>query len=207
MPFHMKPGTSTKEAKMGLGDRITLVGSLETIPVIMQGTTEYVYTQALRDLADGSDILSPACGTPPFTPNANIRAMVEAAEPKKVKRKVVLLSKEEIIKKYTPSNPEFSEITHAVMIGDDVTTEKLVVKALDKGLKPIDIVEEALLPGAIGVAEMYDGGYAFVPEILLAANAMKKVSVTVRAQWETLNQRARLSCTLLLVTFMLLERI
>ncbi|HOE92372.1 MAG: Methylated-thiol--coenzyme M methyltransferase [Candidatus Methanofastidiosum methylothiophilum] len=168
------PGTSTKEAKMGLGDRITLVGSLETIPVIMQGTSEYVYKQALRDLADGSDILSPACGTPPFTPNANIRAMVEAAEPKKVKRKVVLLSKEEIIKKYTPSKPEFAEMTHAVMIGDDVTTEKLVVKALDKGLKPIDIVEEALLPGAIGVAEMYDGGYAFVPEILLAANAMKK---------------------------------
>ena len=171
-----------------------LVGSLETIPVIIQ-VLNNVYTQA-RDLADGSDILSPACGTPPFTPNANIRAMVEAAEPKKVKRKVVLLSKEEIIKKYTPSNPEFSEITHAVMIGDDVTTEKLVVKALDKGLKPIDIVEEALLPGAIGVAEMYDGGYAFVPEILLA-NAMKKVSVTVRAQWETLNPRARLSCTLL----------
>ena len=58
--------------------------------------------------------------------------MVEAAEPKKVKRKVVLLSKEEIIKKYTPSKHEFAEMTHAVMIGDDVTTEKLVVKALDK---------------------------------------------------------------------------
>ncbi|NYT14263.1 MAG: hypothetical protein GKC01_07130, partial [Candidatus Methanofastidiosa archaeon] len=168
------PGTSVKEAVMGLGDRVTLVGSLETIPVVMMGTPEYVYTQSLRDIADGVDILSPACGTPPMTPNANIRAMVEACGPKKVKRKVVALSKEEIIKKYTPAKPEFAEITKAVMIGDADKAEKLVVAALEKGLKPIDLVEEALLPGAIGVAEMYDGGYAFVPEILLAANAMKK---------------------------------
>jgi len=168
------PGTSVKEAVMGLGDRVTLVGSLETIPVVMMGTPEYVYTQSLRDIADGVDILSPACGTPPMTPNKNIRAMVEACEPKKVKRKVVAMSKEEIIKKYTPAKADLADITKAVMLGDAVTTENLVVAALKKGLKPIDLVEEALLPGAIGVAEMYDGGYAFVPEILLAANAMKK---------------------------------
>ena len=74
------PGTSTEEAKMGLGDRVTLVGSLETIPVVMMGTTEKVYTQSLRDIADGVDILAPACGTPPLTPNSNIRTMVEASK-------------------------------------------------------------------------------------------------------------------------------
>jgi [methyl-Co(III) methanol-specific corrinoid protein]:coenzyme M methyltransferase len=74
------PGTSVKEAVMGLGGRITLVGSVETIPVIMQGSTNHVYTQSLRDIVDGVDILAPACGTPPFTPNANIMAMVQASK-------------------------------------------------------------------------------------------------------------------------------
>ena len=74
------PGTSVKEAVMGLGDRITLVGSVETIPVIMQGSTDHVYTQSLRDIVDGVNILAPACGTPPFTPNANIVAMVQASK-------------------------------------------------------------------------------------------------------------------------------
>ncbi|HQM94643.1 MAG TPA: MtaA/CmuA family methyltransferase [Methanofastidiosum sp.] len=76
------PGTSVKEAKIGLGDRITLVGSVETIPVIMQGAPEKVYTQSLRDMVDGINILAPACGTPPFTPNENIKAMVDASKSK-----------------------------------------------------------------------------------------------------------------------------
>ena len=76
------PGTSVKEAKMGLGDRITLVGSVETIPVIMQGGPENVYTQSLRDIVDGINILAPACGTPPFTPNENIKAMIKASKSK-----------------------------------------------------------------------------------------------------------------------------
>jgi [methyl-Co(III) methanol-specific corrinoid protein]:coenzyme M methyltransferase len=74
------PGTSVKEAVMGLGGRITLVGSVETIPVVMQGSTDHVYTQSLRDIVDGVNILAPACGTPPFTPNANIVAMVKASK-------------------------------------------------------------------------------------------------------------------------------
>jgi [methyl-Co(III) methanol-specific corrinoid protein]:coenzyme M methyltransferase len=76
------PGTSVKEAVRGLGDRVTLVGSVETIPVIMQGSTEQVYTQSLRDIADGVNILAPACGTPPFTPNENIMSMVKASKSK-----------------------------------------------------------------------------------------------------------------------------
>ena len=44
------PGTSVKEAVMGLGDRVTLVGSLETIPVVMMGNPEYVYHSHLEIL-------------------------------------------------------------------------------------------------------------------------------------------------------------
>ncbi len=77
------PGTSVKEAKMGLGDRVTLVGSVETIPVVMMAKPDYVYAQSLRDIVDGVNILAPACGTPPFTPNLNIMAMVEASKSKK----------------------------------------------------------------------------------------------------------------------------
>jgi MtaA/CmuA family methyltransferase len=166
------PGCFTIDAKRAIGDRMALMGSLETVRVIMLGSPELVEKEALQDLRDGTDILCPACGTPPYTPLENIKALVDAAKPKEKKKKKKR-PKKEIVAEFLPEDAKLRELTEVVMDGDSATSEKITLSLLEEGYKPLDIVENALLPGAIAVAKLYDGGYVFVPEILLSSGAMQ----------------------------------
>jgi MtaA/CmuA family methyltransferase len=166
------PGCFTIDAKRAIGDRMALMGSLETVRVIMLGSPELVEKEALQDLRDGTEILCPACGTPPYTPLENIKALVDAAKPKEKKKKKKR-PKKEIVAEFLPEDAKLRELTEVVMDGDSATSEKITLSLLEEGYKPLDIVENALLPGAIAVAKLYDGGYVFVPEILLSSGAMQ----------------------------------
>ena len=166
------PGCYTIDAKRAIGDRMALIGSLETIRTIMLGSPELIEKEALQDLRDGTDILCPACGTPPYTPLENIKALVDAAKPKEKKKKKKR-PKKEIVAEFLPEDAKLRELTEVVIEGDSATSEKITLSLLDEGYKPLDIVENALLPGAIAVAKLYDGGYVFVPEILLSSGAMQ----------------------------------
>jgi len=166
------PGCYTIDAKKTIGDRMALMGSLETVRVMMLGSPELVYKEALEHIRDGADIICPACGTPPYTPIENIKAMVEATKPKEKKQKK-RRPKVDIIADFLPGDAKLKELTEVVMEGDNKTAEKMTVELLNEGYEAIDIVENALLPGAIAVAKLYDGGYVFVPEILLASGAMQ----------------------------------
>jgi methanogenic corrinoid protein MtbC1 len=152
---------------------MALVGSLETVRVMMLGSPELVYKEGLENIRDGVDILCPACGTPPYTPLENIKALVEATKPHEKKKKK-RRPKADIVAEFMPEDAKLKELTVMVMDGDAEAAEKMTVKLLDEGYEAIDIVEKALLPGAISVAKLYDGGYVFVPEILLASTAMQK---------------------------------
>jgi len=166
------PGVFTIDAKRAIGDRMTLMGSLETVRVMMLGSTELVKEETIQHLRDGADIICPACGTPPYTPTENVLAMVEAVKPvekKKKKRR----PKKEIVAEFMPDDPKLKELAAVVMEGDDEQAEKITMKLLDEGVDALTIVEDALLPGAIAVAKLYDGGYVFVPEILLSSEAMQ----------------------------------
>ncbi|HPR42666.1 MAG TPA: MtaA/CmuA family methyltransferase [Candidatus Methanofastidiosa archaeon] len=166
------PGCYTIDAKRKIGDRMALIGSLETVRVMMLGSPELVYKETLEHIRDGADVICPACGTPPYTPLENIKAMVEATKPKEKKKKK-RRPKVDIVADFLPEDAKLKELTEIVMEGDDKTAEKITLKLLDEGYEALDIVEKALLPGAIAVAKLYDGGYVFVPEILLASGAMQ----------------------------------
>jgi len=166
------PGCYTIDAKKTIGDRMALIGSLETVRVMMLGSPELVYKEALEHIRDGADVVCPACGTPPYTPLENIKAMVEATKPKEKKKKK-RRPKADIIADFLPDDAKLKQLTEVVMEGEDKEAEKLTVELLGSGYEAIDIVEKALLPGAIAVAKLYDGGYVFVPEILLASGAMQ----------------------------------
>lgn len=166
------PGCVTIDAYRTIGKRMGLMGSLETVRVMMLGSPELVYKEGLENIRDGVNILCPACGTPPYTPIENIKALVEATKPhekKKKKRK----PKKEIVAEFLPGDAKLNELTQIVMDGDKEASSKMTLELLKAGYDPVKIVEEALLAGAIGVAKLYDGGYVFVPEILLASGAMQ----------------------------------
>ncbi|MEI8341084.1 MAG: corrinoid protein [Verrucomicrobiota bacterium] len=62
----------------------------------------------------------------------------------------------------------------AVEKGKRVDAKQLTQTLLDEGMKPLDIVEKGLVPGMSAIGEKFKNNEVFVPEMLIAARAMKE---------------------------------
>ena len=65
-------------------------------------------------------------------------------------------------------------LTSAVVRGKRKEVPPIVNEALEKGEKPVEIVEKRLVPGMMIVGERFKNNEIFVPEMLVAARAMKE---------------------------------
>jgi len=65
-------------------------------------------------------------------------------------------------------------LTQAVMNGKNRDARALVQRALDEGANPGDVVDKALVPAMAAVGEKFKNNEIFVPEMLVAARAMKE---------------------------------
>jgi len=74
----------------------------------------------------------------------------------------------------------FQDIYQTIMDFDEVLCPELVTKALEQGEDAIDILDEGLIPPMGEVGDMFASGELFVPEMLLAARAMKAGLEVVR---------------------------
>jgi methanogenic corrinoid protein MtbC1 len=71
-------------------------------------------------------------------------------------------------------------IKQAVIEGDADATVRLVEAALAAGADPQAVTDEALTAGLRVVGELFDRGEYFVPEMLVAADAMEQAMVILR---------------------------
>jgi 5-methyltetrahydrofolate--homocysteine methyltransferase len=69
---------------------------------------------------------------------------------------------------------ELQELTQAVIKGDRNKAKQLTQTLLDQQVAPMDIVEKGLVPGMSEVGERFKRNEYFVPEMLIAARAMKE---------------------------------
>jgi 5-methyltetrahydrofolate--homocysteine methyltransferase len=65
----------------------------------------------------------------------------------------------------------------AVEKGKRNDARQLTQALLDEGHKPLDIVEQGLVPGMSAIGEKFKNNEVFVPEMLIAARAMKECMV------------------------------
>lgn len=65
------------------------------------------------------------------------------------------------------------QIAQAVINGDEVLTPRLVTDAIAAGLPAADVLNVGLLKGMTEVGRLFRDGEYFVPEVLIAAEAMK----------------------------------
>ncbi len=73
------------------------------------------------------------------------------------------------------------EIALAVFEGDKDKIEALVFEALEREkIAPLDIVNKALIPGIEKAGEMYDQKKYFLPQLMMAAETMKKAFALVK---------------------------
>jgi 5-methyltetrahydrofolate--homocysteine methyltransferase len=68
---------------------------------------------------------------------------------------------------------DINSIYEAVIRGDRTAVESGVIKALEQGTKPEMILNEGLIKAMDEVGRRFESGEFFVPEMLIAARAMK----------------------------------
>lgn len=71
-------------------------------------------------------------------------------------------------------NPIFQGIYDSIMEFDGDACADLVAQALEQGESPNDILDEGLIPPMGEVGDLFAAGEFFVPEMLMAAKAMKQ---------------------------------
>jgi 5-methyltetrahydrofolate--homocysteine methyltransferase len=70
-------------------------------------------------------------------------------------------------------NDTLNAIYNAVITGDMITTQAQVEQAIGSGLAPADILHQGLISAMTEVGRRYEEGDYYVPEMLIAARAMK----------------------------------
>ena len=78
------------------------------------------------------------------------------------------------------SNTTMNNLTNlslAVEKGKRNDAKALTQTLLDEGMKPLDIVEQGLVPGMSTIGEKFKNNEVFVPEMLIAARAMKEAMI------------------------------
>ncbi len=74
----------------------------------------------------------------------------------------------------------FQELTDAVEKGNRKEAARLTQVLLDAGTAPLEIVESALVPAMSNVGEKFKNNQVFVPEMLIAARAMKEAMAIIQ---------------------------
>lgn len=73
----------------------------------------------------------------------------------------------------SPPMPDLSDLKGAVIKGDAPTSKGLTEEALAAGVEPLLLLNEHLMPAMDEVGRRFECNEFFVPELLLAARAMK----------------------------------
>jgi len=72
------PAVEVEAVREKVGDRMALIGSVPTVSHLLEGSRQDVVDISLEMIRRGTDILSPSCGLPQYTPLENVRAMADA---------------------------------------------------------------------------------------------------------------------------------
>ena len=73
------------------------------------------------------------------------------------------------------------ELRQAVIDGDAEVVRRLSQQALDSGMDPMQAINEGLIPGITEVGRLFERKEYFLPELMMAADAMKKGMVILEA--------------------------
>jgi 5-methyltetrahydrofolate--homocysteine methyltransferase len=71
-------------------------------------------------------------------------------------------------------NDTLQALSTAVETGKRVEARRLAQALIEAGMKPLAIVEQGLVPGMTAIGEKFKNNEVFVPEMLIAARAMKE---------------------------------
>lgn len=197
--FHYGYEVDPAYAKEKIGDRVCLMGNVPPLGVLRNGTPKDVEA-AVKDIiarsGKGGGLIMAAGGyLDEGTPAENVDAMIRACE-KYGKRGLLsalqkefeqtaaeeakAVTKEKDIPPEKPgvsagSIPDLELIKKAVISGKHKEIQNLVRPALEKGMSPQTILDEAIIPAMDQVGQLFSDSQIFLPEMLLAAKTTQAV--------------------------------
>jgi trimethylamine corrinoid protein len=83
------------------------------------------------------------------------------------------------------ANEEFyQEAVQAILDADRAAAEDVAQRALDAGLAPADIMQKGFVRGIQEIGELFESGEVFLPELMMAADAMAGATEVTNAALE-----------------------
>jgi 5-methyltetrahydrofolate--homocysteine methyltransferase len=83
----------------------------------------------------------------------------------------------------------FQEISKSIFAGDEENSLEYTKKALADGAKPMEIINDGLVPGVNLVSDAFSSGEIFIPEMLLSAIAMQACLTHLKPQLSSEEQK------------------
>jgi corrinoid protein of di/trimethylamine methyltransferase len=87
------------------------------------------------------------------------------------------------------SNPIFAEMKQSVIDGDVDVAEELARRALAEGIDPLEAVNQGYLPGMQQVGIEFGAKNLFLPDVVIAAEAMKKAAAILEPEMARLGSQ------------------
>jgi len=195
--FHYGYEVDPAYAKEKIGDRVCLVGNVPPLGVLRNGTPADV-EQSVREIigksGKGGGLIIAAGGyLDEGTPAENIDAMIRACE-KYGKREGLAALQEQVAgetaakegaaaraeaipkeKQASGKIPEIDHIREAVISGKYKDIQIPLRQALEKGISPQTVIDEAIVPAMDHVGMLFSEAQIFIPEMLMAAKASEAV--------------------------------
>jgi trimethylamine corrinoid protein len=82
----------------------------------------------------------------------------------------------------------FDDCRNAILRGDRAQAEALAHRALSENADPLRVIEDGFVPGLREAGRLWDEGELFLPELVLAAEAMKAASAVLQPALQSRGQ-------------------
>ncbi len=79
---------------------------------------------------------------------------------------------------------DFDEIANSLVQGDESRAVDLAKEGLEAGIPPIEILNKGLMAGMKIIGERFRSGEFYLPEVLLAGEAMKAGMAVLKSAWQ-----------------------
>lgn len=93
-----------------------------------------------------------------------------------------------------------TEITRSLVACEPDRTTELTKKALEEGTEPLAIINQGLVPGMEAVGEKFQAGEYFLPQMVIAANAMQQAMDLLEPELQARQQVSESAGTMVIGT-------
>jgi 5-methyltetrahydrofolate--homocysteine methyltransferase len=123
------------------------------------------------------DYKAPAGEKHPICSQCNIPALLQDGKTETAKKEIVTTT---AAAESGQTVNGYEALRQAVLDGDRDGIAGIVEKVLKQGSNPLEVINQALIPGIEHAGELYDQKKYFLPQLMMAADAMKKAFAIIK---------------------------